>query len=59
MNQPNTLDEFFGKRIYIVLAAIAGIPIYLGTEAFVKSIHVSEDEAVSFAVTVCIVAGIF
>ena len=61
MNQShtNTVDEFFGKRIYIVLAAIAGIPIFLGTEAFVKSINVSEDEAVSFAVTICIIAGVF
>lgn len=55
----STLDDFFGKRIYILLAGIAGIPIFLGTQSFVQSIGVHEDEAVAFAVTICIIAGVF
>jgi hypothetical protein len=50
---------FFGKLLYIFLAAIVSIPVYIIINTYVNAIHIHADETVSFAATVGFVAGIF
>jgi sensor histidine kinase YesM len=52
-------NSFFGKPIYILLAILAGIPIWIAAETFAQAIHASEDEAVAFATTVFFLLSIF
>lgn len=61
MNNINNKSEtgFVGKRVYIFLSLIAAIPIWVAIHAYVKTIHVHEDEAVSTAATMSFFAGIF
>ncbi len=54
-----TNNGFFGTKIYFVLACLAAIPIYIAVKGYVESIHVANDDAVTFAATVFFVLGIF
>lgn len=51
--------SFFGNQLYFFVALVASIPIYLAINPYVKSIHVSEDEAVTSAATAFFIVGIF
>ena len=52
-------NEFFGKKVYIVLALIVSIPIWIAANGFAKALHVSEDEAVAFATTAFFILSVF
>ncbi|MDB5278436.1 MAG: hypothetical protein JWR61_3391 [Ferruginibacter sp.] len=54
-----TQDVFYGRKLYILLAVIASVPLFLAIESYVKAIGVHEDEAVSTAATMCFIAGVF
>jgi len=51
--------SFFGSKTYIILAAMISVPIWIVINAYVRSIQVGEDEAVSTATTVFFILGIF
>jgi hypothetical protein len=55
----NSNAGFFGRKLYLIIACFAGIPIFIAVQSYVKSIHVSEDEAVSFAATFFFIIGVF
>lgn len=50
---------FFGKSLYIYLALVISLPLYLMIHSYVQAIDVHEDEAVAAAATACFMAGIF
>ncbi|SEB05629.1 sensor histidine kinase [Pedobacter hartonius] len=50
---------FFGNYLYIFLSLLVSVPIFLAIESYVKPLGVHEDEAVSFASTVCFILGVF
>jgi sensor histidine kinase YesM len=50
---------FFGSKLYLVVACFAGIPIYIAVKAYIESIHVANDDAVTFTATVFFILGIF
>lgn len=50
---------FFEKYMYVLLALVAAIPIFIITQMFVKSAGTHEDEAVSTAITALVIVGIF
>jgi len=50
---------FFGNNLYLFLAFLVSIPVYLTIHSYVESIGVQEDESVSFASTVCFMMGVF
>ena len=50
---------FFGGRVYLGLAILFSIPIFIAVKYYAESIHVAEDELVSFAATVCFMLGVF
>jgi len=52
-------NSFFGSGLYFMLACLAGIPVFIAVELYVKSIEIHEDEAVSFATTVLFILGVF
>jgi len=54
-----SIFTFFGGRVYFGLALLLSIPVFLAVQSYVRSIHVREDEAVSFAATVCFMTGVF
>lgn len=58
-SKDSAFNDFFGKRLYIFLAGIGSIPVFLGANSFVRTLHVHEDEAISTAATICFFAGIF
>lgn len=53
------LNGFFGSNLYLLLSILIGIPIYIVIESYVEPMHVHEDEAVSFAASVCFILGVF
>jgi hypothetical protein len=55
----HTPVPFFGRRIYILFTAIAAVPVWTASNAYVHTIGVHEDEAVASAITICFIAGIF
>ncbi|MDN3659162.1 histidine kinase [Ferruginibacter paludis] len=57
--KPTTQDVFYGRKLYILLAAIASVPLFLAIESYVRAIGVHEDEQVATAATMCFIAGIF
>jgi hypothetical protein len=59
MAKNSAFTDFFGNRLYILLAAITSIPVYLASNSFVTAMHVHEDEAVATAVTISFLGGIF
>jgi hypothetical protein len=50
---------FFGNNLYIFLSLLVSVPIFLTIQSYVRSLGVHEDEAVSFASTVCFMMGVF
>jgi hypothetical protein len=50
---------FFGSNLYFFLSLLIAIPIYIAIKAYVESIDVREDDAVSFAATTCFILGVF
>lgn len=50
---------FFGSKLYLVLACVAGIPIYIAVKGYVESIQVYADDSVTFAATVFFILGVF
>jgi hypothetical protein len=54
-----TQDVFYGRKLYILLAGIASLPLFLSIESYVKAIGVHEDEMVATAATMCFIAGVF
>ncbi len=50
---------FFGKRIYILFAAVMSIPVWLASNNYLNGMEVHDDEAASTGVTICFFAGIF
>jgi sensor histidine kinase YesM len=52
-------NSFFGNRLYILLALLAGIPIWIAADTFAQVIHAPEEEAVAFATTVFFLLSIF
>ena len=61
MNEEKEKDifHFFGGKLYLGLAFIISIPVYVAVKSYVRSINVHEDDAVSFAATVCFMMGVF
>jgi LytS/YehU family sensor histidine kinase len=59
MKEEKDIFQFFGGRLYFGLALILSIPVFMAVQSYVRSIHVAEDEAVSFASTVCFMVGVF
>lgn len=57
--KPTAQDVFYGRKLYILLAVIASIPLYLAIESYVKAIGVQEDEMVATAATMCFISGVF
>ena len=57
--QNNTVYIFFGGGLYIFLALIAGIPIWLAIHAYMESLGVHNDEAAATGATMFCIAGIF
>lgn len=55
----NWIDSFFGKKLYFFLTFIIAIPVFLGIQTFVNTIHVHEDEVVSTIATISFFLGIF
>lgn len=53
------LNGFFGSNLYLILSILIGIPIYIVIESYVQPMNVHEDEAVSFAASVCFILGVF
>ncbi|SFF01393.1 GHKL domain-containing protein [Chitinophaga sp. CF118] len=53
------IEGFFGSFWYFILAMVVSIPIFIAVESYVKSVGIHEDEAVSFAATVCFMLGVF
>ena len=51
--------SFFGRRLYIYLALLAAIPIWLMINGYVKIIGVEEDEAVATGATAFFIVGVF
>lgn len=54
-----SIYTFFGGRVYLGLAILFSIPIFITVKYYAESIHVAEDELVSFAATVCFMLGVF
>lgn len=50
---------FFGSKLYLILACVAGIPIYIAVKGYVESIQVYADDSVTFAATVFFILGVF
>jgi len=50
---------FFVNNLYIALALLLSIPVFVVINHYVNSIGIHEDETVSFAATVCFILGIF
>ncbi len=50
---------FFGNKLYLILACVAGIPIYIAVKGYVESIQVYADDSVTFAATVFFILGVF
>ena len=50
---------FFGKSLYIYLALIISMPLYLMIHSYIEAIDVHEDEAVAAAATACFLTGVF
>lgn len=51
--------DFFGKKIYIYLAVLASIPIFIGAENYVSTIGIHEDEIMATTVTFILFLGVF
>ncbi|RYZ37755.1 MAG: GHKL domain-containing protein, partial [Sphingobacteriales bacterium] len=54
-----SIYTFFGGRVYLGLAILISIPIFVAVKYYAESIQVAEDELVSFAATVCFMLGVF
>jgi sensor histidine kinase YesM len=54
-----SIYTFFGGKVYFFVAASLGLPIFVAVKYYAESIHVAEDELVSFAATVCFLLGVF
>lgn len=52
-------NNFFGRPLYILLAILVAIPVWIAAEAFASAIHASENEAVAFATTVFFLLSVF
>lgn len=50
---------FFGRRIYILFAAIMSIPAWLASNTYMSGMAVHDVEAAATGVTICFIAGIF
>ncbi|NIJ51230.1 sensor histidine kinase [Dyadobacter arcticus] len=61
MNLPKDIqhNEFLIKVPMVIVAAIAAVPIWIAMDFLMNTMHVSNDEAVSTAITVFLMAGIF
>ncbi|CAG5018475.1 hypothetical protein DYBT9275_06009 [Dyadobacter sp. CECT 9275] len=60
MNTKEIPDQDLNRKsIYLLLSAIASVPIWLAVDAYIRTIHVHEDEAVATAATGCFIAGVF
>jgi hypothetical protein len=57
--KPRSDFGFFGSKLYLVLACVAGIPIYIAVKGYVESIQVYADDSVTFAATVFFILGVF
>lgn len=55
----NSFRNYFGNRYYLLLAAFFSIPVWQATEAYLKTIDVSEEETVATGLTICFFAGVF
>lgn len=58
-NSNYTPITFFGRRRYIVFAAIAAVPVWLAANAYVRVLDIHEDEAVASGITISFFAAIF
>jgi len=59
-NTVNTSAKgFFSRNAYLLLSAIASVPVYLITHVYIEGIDIHEDEAVSVGASACFMAGIF
>jgi hypothetical protein len=52
-------NSFFGNNLYLILACLSGIPIFIAIHPYVESISIDNDESVSFAATVFFILGVF
>jgi hypothetical protein len=52
-------NDFFGRNLYILLAAIISTPIWIAIDSYLNTVHVNGDEAIATAATACFMAGIF
>jgi sensor histidine kinase YesM len=61
MNLSNhtTYTGYFSRNVYLLLAAVISIPVFILTHFYIQSISIHEDEAVATAATACFMAGIF
>lgn len=58
-NQDILLNDFFGRKLYILFSAIISIPVFMAVHSYVESIHVSEDDAIATGATIFFIGGIF
>lgn len=54
-----SLRDFYGNRYYLLLSFIFGIPVSIGTMAYLDTLAVSEQETVATSLTICFFAAIF
>lgn len=50
---------FFGKRIYVLFAAVMSVPVWLASHTYLNGMSIPDDEAVATGITMCFFAGIF
>ena len=53
------VNSFFGSNLYLLLACLVSVPIFIAIHPYVESIAIADDEAVSFAATVFFIFGVF
>jgi len=55
----NSFSSFFGKDIYILYSAVLSVPVWMALNAYVRAIHVAEEEFVTTVASVLFIAGVF
>ncbi|GAO44926.1 sensor histidine kinase [Flavihumibacter petaseus] len=52
-------SSFFGRQLYIYMALLLAIPLFVVLETLLKAMHVDEDELVAAAATACVLLAVF